>query len=55
MLRISMSAVLIEILLGVQILAKLSDEHSLQKIEMLEDRGQLKIPDCTDNPVLAKF
>jgi hypothetical protein len=44
-----MSAVLIEILSGVQIPAKLSDEQSrIQKIEMLEDGGRLKVPDCTD-------
>jgi hypothetical protein len=48
--RISTSAVLIEILSGVQIPVKLSDEQSLQKIEMLEDGGRLKVPDHTDNP-----
>jgi hypothetical protein len=50
-----MSAVLIEILSGVQIPAKLSDEQSLQKIEMLKDGGRLKVQDHTDNPVLAQF
>jgi hypothetical protein len=49
-----MSAVLIEILSGVQIPMKLS-EQSLQKIKILEDGGRLKVPDHTDNPVLAKF
>jgi hypothetical protein len=55
MSRISMSAVLIEILSGVQMPAKLSDEQSPQRIEMLEDEWRLRVPDRTDNPVLAEF
>jgi hypothetical protein len=69
MLRIGMSAVRIKTLSGVQILAKLY-EQSFQKIEMLKDGGWLeptkllwnssdrferKVPDRTDNPVLAEF